>query len=670
MEHLVSKIRIGPRIYAGFGIIIVLLIGLATTGYFSLANTLETFTEYRGLARDTNLVGRLQANVLMTRLGVKDFVIKSDEAAIERVKERLAKAQTFHKEAEVEIQNPIRAEGIASIGGALNDYGVGFDEVIALQALRNADVNILNGNGPEIRKAITKVAVSAFEDGDATATYWAGRVQESFLLGRLYAQKFLIVNDQASAKRTVDEFEKTSADLKTLLGELQNPVRVKAAKAAEKGLNEYRAAFAQVVKHITARNEIIHGTLDKLGPQIASTVEDVKLSVKGEQDTLGPLAVKNIEAAEKMELGIAVVSLIISVVVAIFIARSIAGPVSSMTSAMQQIAKGLLETVVPATNFKDEIGDMAQAVQVFKDNAVERQRLESEAAEETARRNERQQRVDGLINEFRNDSEALLGSVSENMSQLNTTAENLAGIAERTSERADGAANSSGSASENVQSVASAAEQLGSSIQEIAQQVNKTMDIVGKATTSAQSTNKQVSSLAEAARKIGDVVNLISDIAEQTNLLALNATIEAARAGDAGRGFAVVASEVKQLAEQTAKATEEISSQITGIQTSTGEAASAINEIASTMEEVNTFTTNIASAVEEQDAAAKEISRNAQQAAEGTSDVSENVVQVTSAVVETRKSVDEMRAASTTSAEKSTSLKQAVDHFLENVAAA
>lgn len=670
MEKLISKIRIGPRIYSGFGLIIALLIGLAATGYLSLADSLGTFTEYRGLARDTNLMGRLQANVLITRLGVKDFVIKSDQSAIDLVKERLAKAQTFHKEAEVEIQNPERAKGIDSIGGALQAYGVGFDDVIALQAKRNEDVSILDKNGPLIRKALTKVALSAFEDGDATATYWAGRVQESFLLGRLYAQKFLIVNDAPSAERTFQEFGKVDKELNSLLGELQNPERVKAAKAAQAGLNTYRAAFGQIVDHITARNEIIHGTLDKIGPQIANTVEDVKLSVKGEQDILGPQAVASVERAEKLEFALAIGSLVIAIAAAVLIARSIAGPVKAMTTTMQRIADGALDTDVPATDFKDEIGDMAKAVQIFKDNAIERRRLEGESAEEITRRNERQQKVDSLINEFRDDSTALLGSVSENMDQLNTTAENLADIAERTSDRADGAARSSGSASENVQSVASASEQLGASIQEIAQQVNRTMEIVNKATSSAQSTNQQVSSLAEAARKIGDVVNLISDIAEQTNLLALNATIEAARAGDAGRGFAVVASEVKQLAEQTAKATEEISSQITGIQSSTNEAAAAIDEIATTMEEVNTFTTNIASAVEEQDAAAKEISRNAQQAATGTSDVTENVVQVTSAMVETRQSVEEMRGASNASSDNSASLKHAVDRFLENVAAA
>ncbi|QFT31079.1 Methyl-accepting chemotaxis protein CtpH [Labrenzia sp. THAF82] len=670
MERLLSTVRIGPRIYVGFGVIILLLALLAGTGYFGLSNSETTFSEYRGLARDTNLVGRLQANVLMTRLGVKDFVIKSDEAAISVVKERLAKAQSFHKEAEIEIQDPERAKGILSIGGALGDYGVGFDKVIALQAKRNEDVAILNEKGPEIRKEITKVAVSAFEDGDATATYWAGRVQESFLLGRLYAQKFLIVNDAASAERTQNEFEKTAEELVTLIGELQNPTRVAAAKAAQSGLEDYRSAFGQVVQHITARNDIIHGTLDKIGPQIAKTVEDVKLSVKADQDQLGPEAVASIQATERMELAIGLASLLIAVFAATVIARSIVKPVHSMTAAMQQLADGSIDTEVPATGFKDEIGEMAKAVQVFKDNAVERQRLEGESAEETAKRVERQRKIDRLIDTFRDESGGLLDSVADNMDQLNNTASDLADIAELTSGQANGAATSSGNASENVQSVASAAEELGASIQEIAQQVNRTMEIVDKATSSAQSTNHQVSGLAEAAQKIGDVVNLISDIAGQTNLLALNATIEAARAGEAGRGFAVVASEVKQLAEQTAKATEEISLQISGIQTSTNEAATAIDEIATTMEEVNSFTTNIASAVEEQDAAAKEISRNAQLAAAGTSEVSENVTQVNSAVVDTRRSIEQMRTVSTASTDNSASLKLTVDRFLESVAAA
>ncbi|MET1416271.1 HAMP domain-containing methyl-accepting chemotaxis protein [Roseibium sp. HPY-6] len=350
--------------------------------------------------------------------------------------------------------------------------------------------------------------------------------------------------------------------------------------------------------------------------------------------------------------------------------RSIIVPIREMTNVAGILAKGDNTIAIPYGDRSDEIGEMAKAVQVFKDSAIERERLESQAKQDNTSRLEREQHVNDLITGFRSEVEELLAAVTDNMSQMNSTATHLSNIAERTSERADNASNASSEASTNVQNVASASDELGASIQQIAQQVNQTMSIVEKATSSAETTNQQVASLAEAAQKIGDVISLISEIAEQTNLLALNATIEAARAGEAGKGFAVVASEVKQLAEQTAKATSDIGNQISGIQSSTNDAASAIKSIAEMVQEVNSNTATIATAVEEQDAATKEIGENVQQAASGTADVSASVQDVTAAIVETRQVGEEMLKVSSVTSERSQSLKAAVDRFLSSVAAA
>ena len=287
-------------------------------------------------------------------------------------------------------------------------------------------------------------------------------------------------------------------------------------------------------------------------------------------------------------------------------ARSITRPLGTLVGTTLTLAGGDTGVEISGGDRKDEIGGMARAVAVFRDNAIDRGRLEEAARAEQAQREARQRRVDALIGQFRTSVSETLAAVGDNASRMDGTAKSLSGAATAASTRATGAAAASQQCSGNVQNVASAAEELTSSIKEIGVQVENATMVMRRAAELSKSSNGEIEALAGTAQKIGDVVGLIQAIAAQTNLLALNATIEAARAGEAGRGFAVVASEVKSLATQTAKATEEISQQIAAIQDSTTRSVESVRTITTTMQEVDGFTTAIAAAVEEQGAATEE----------------------------------------------------------------
>ncbi|MGP0094002.1 MAG: methyl-accepting chemotaxis protein [Xanthobacteraceae bacterium] len=366
---------------------------------------------------------------------------------------------------------------------------------------------------------------------------------------------------------------------------------------------------------------------------------------------------------------VAVVLILLLAGVTIYIAGGISRPLGKLREAMLDLAENRPLKEEVDTTRADEIGEMARAVAVFRENASQRATLEEAARTEQGRRAERQARVDKLIASFRSTIKDVLSTVSASMSRLDTTAKTLTSVAGEATSQAASVSAASGQAASNVQSVAASAEQLGASVGEIGRQIAQANNVITQATGLAGRTNEGVASLAEAAQKIGNVVDLIRAIADQTNLLALNATIEAARAGEAGKGFAVVASEVKSLASQTAKATEEIGTQVSGIQNSTKEAVEAIRTIASTMEEINRVTMVIATTVDEQNAATREIARNAALAAEGTGTVATNVAKVSTAVAEAGNSAQAVLGSSSELADAARRLQTSVDGFLVEVAA-
>jgi methyl-accepting chemotaxis protein len=345
-------------------------------------------------------------------------------------------------------------------------------------------------------------------------------------------------------------------------------------------------------------------------------------------------------------------------------------PIRAMTAAMRRLAEGDLELEIAGAGRSDEIGGMARAVAVFKESMQRNAEFEAERRRQAEASEARRVALDTLTRDFSGAVGEVVTAVAAEASEMEATAQSMSAMAEEASRQATSVAAAAEQATVNVQTVASAAEELSGSIDEISRQVARSSEIAMKAVDQAAHTNATVHGLSEAAQKIGDVVGLIQDIASQTNLLALNATIEAARAGEAGKGFSVVASEVKNLARETAKATEDIGSQVGQIQAATDDAVKAIQGIGAIIGEISEIATGIAGAVEEQGAATRGIAGNVTQAAQGTNDVSANIAGVTQAAGEVGAAAAQVLGTATSLSRQSEKLKEEVARFIEGVQAA
>jgi methyl-accepting chemotaxis protein len=352
------------------------------------------------------------------------------------------------------------------------------------------------------------------------------------------------------------------------------------------------------------------------------------------------------------------------------LARRISLPIKTLTDAMRGLAAGDHNVEVPAVERKDEVGTMAAAVVVFKNNAIHGLELEAQRHDDETRKATRQSRIEARIIDFERTMQGALSVLATASGKMKVTAESMSATAEQTRSQAAAVSGAAAEAAENVETVAAATEEMSSSIAEISRQMAKTSDIATRAVQEAAHTGATMQELDRAAQKIGQVVQLINDIAAQTNLLALNATIEAARAGEAGKGFAVVASEVKSLATQTAKATDEIGAQINAMQGTTKGAVEAMMRIDRTVGEVNNIAASIAAAIEEQGASTQEITRNTQQAARGAGEVTRTIVGVDQAANATGLAATHVLGSARELAEQAEGLRGEISKFLASIRAA
>jgi methyl-accepting chemotaxis protein len=663
------NLRIRGRLYGGFGALLLFCVALAGFAVWQLWG-IETQVGMMTLqSKNTIRVGDIATELQATRRGLLRYTFDQDEASFAESEKRLSRIADLLEEA---VRTTIVEERRTAYREAGKEIAELKTKRVALgDAVKQmlAGRNLLFTDGDKMAADVQNLVDAADKTDFARET---SALETKVLLLRIANWRMLATRDSKGLATFKANLGKAQQEI-ALLEKVDLPSNLAALLASVKaGVIKYAEAFEKTGPNLLLADELYYKAITPLIVGTIEKMDNVKASIGQAFEKTTADTDDRISSTVSMQEIVAGAAVLMGLMIAFLIARSIIGPLSGLTSGMKELAGGNFGVVLPGLDRKDEVGDMAQAVETFKVLAEQKARDEAEAKIKQGQIAARQRKADMI--KLADDFESAIGEIVETVSsastELEASASTLTSTAVRSQELTTMVAAASEEASTNVQSVASATEEMASSVNEISRQVQESARIATDAVDQARKTNDRVGELSKAAARIGDVVELINTIAGQTNLLALNATIEAARAGEAGRGFAVVASEVKALAEQTAKATGEIGQQISGIQAATQESVGAIKEISGTIEKLSEISSTIAAAVEEQGAATQEISRNVQQAAQGTQQVSSSITEVQRGASETGSASSQVLSAAQSLSGDSNRLKLEVGKFLNSVRAA
>jgi methyl-accepting chemotaxis protein len=664
------SLRFRAKIQLGFAVVLVISALSLGIAYFGFEHVSEAVASYRTSVSEADLARNIDRELISYRALARFYVVtgKEDDATAALAAEASLKAAI--DQSMKGITNPARLDQITHLAREFKSFTKIFADILKFKRDSALVVqNQLGRAGNMLRYKLDDLPSNADDAELQAIQFGAKKVTDQFQAANALANTFVINSDQTVATSAMARLKFVENSLHAISS--KDEKIAEGLKEAGMLLDEYRQALTKLIENSKEIDELVAKMADSAAA-IVKGAGAMKADVVSDQQRLEAESNAIVSETERLIVMLAAGGFLLGGLLALLLGRGISRPMIALCKTMRELAGGNFDVVLPGLGRKDELGEMAGAVEEFKLQAIAK--AERDAASQDAHNKRASAARRAELIRFADDFETAVGSIVSNVSasagQLESAAGTLTRTAETTQALSSQVAGASEEASNTIQSVASATEELSTSVGEIGRQVRESNRIAEAAVVQAQQTDGRIGKLSLAAQEIGDVVKLITAIAEQTNLLALNATIEAARAGDAGRGFAVVASEVKSLASQTAKATDEISNHIAGMQQATQESVAAIKEIGATIGQISNIASSIATAVEQQGSATQEIARNVQNVAEGTQEAAVNIVQVNRGATETGSASEEVLSSARALSSESTRLRAELDRFMQNIRAA
>ncbi|MGE4049056.1 MAG: methyl-accepting chemotaxis protein, partial [Acetobacteraceae bacterium] len=660
-----SSLSIRGRLLMGFGCVLLLLVASTASGLLQVWRMGGGIDAIISTSRISDVVTSIDREFLLTRRFAREYLTTGDQQARAALPGSLDTVQAHIASAASAVETADQGARIRKVAEAFADYRRNLEPIIALRAERDRlEFERLAPTGARARNALDRLVAETEKAGDTAGYALATDARYLLMQVRLNALKAVtgVDTDVGQDNRRLDAAMRrviTALDAATS-GE---PWR-KSFEEFRDGFSAYIPTLDALLKAVTDLHTAVNGPLRQMGDSVAQTMATVDQAATTEAEVTLSALDEESHLAEITLIAIGAIGIALGLGLAWLIARAISRPVLGMEAAMRELATDNLKVTIPALDRKDELGRMAQALLVFRQNAERTRDLQNAAEREREAKDRRQTAMDRHTHDFGTSVSGVMAGLTTSASTMRERATEMSEASSRTMALARETAVGATESAQNLAAVASAAEEMSASINEIGQQVGRATDAVRLTVDSANATDAKVASLASAADKVGDVVRLITAIAGQTNLLALNATIEAARAGEAGKGFAVVAGEVKALAAQTAKATDEIGAQIVAIRGATTEAVEAVREVSNAIGRVDEVASAIAAAVEQQGAVTRDIVASVQTVAVATERATQAMQDVSTMSATAEQASRAVLQGADAVGETSETLRVEVDHFL------